>query len=194
MNRRGSFVFWLIALTTTLVVSIAGAGNYGMPGHGEKVSDLMLDQFDLDSRIAESKDPDDLVVESGNPDDRVVEAGDPDDHLAHSKAPDDLVVEAGNLDDYVVESRDVDELVINSVMSDAEVPASYGGTLSPEAKMTRDNLAEARAGSDVADARYSRMMADDYPRGEARRDIIEKRNEAARHLRRARELHRAALE
>jgi hypothetical protein len=194
MNRRGSFVFWLVALTAPLVISTAGAGNYGMPGHGEKVSDLMLDQFDPDNRVVEAEDPDGLVAESGNPDDRVAEAGDPDDHLAYSKDPDDMVVEAGNPDDQVVESRDVDELVINSVMSDAEVPASHGGTLSPEAKMTRDNLAEARTSFDAADARYSRMMADDHPRGEGRRAIVDERNEAGRHLRRATELHRAALE
>lgn len=159
--------------------------------------DYTVEAGDPDDHRAESGDPNDHRAESKDPDDMVVESEDPDSLLTTSKDPDDMVVDSTDLGDLKRaappaapgsnrnalgepqrEQQPSGHEVRTFAPHHSSDSGSAGGSWEGKLAVTKARLDSARRDVEHWDAEYSRATDSDGVRGQARAEIISKRDQA----------------
>jgi len=143
---------------------------------------------DLEDHQAESKDPSSLEAESHD----MVQghSEDPDDMVVESEQED--VVEAGHLEDHHGSSTDLQDLRFEKpdqgqeVIDDGRLARVVETNLSAKQLVAKQHLERAQANAERARSVYGDMIRRNYPRGDARKRIVEQRDETLRALEKAR--------
>jgi hypothetical protein len=171
-----------IALGLAIWLLVPGAAlaeddRYGRPAMGAS--------SDPDDHLAESEDMDDMQGHSQDPDDLVVGSGDLDDHVVDSEDPDDLLETSDDLDDHVGHSSDLQDLPSAAALdaaADERAMDEARSQMGPELDLQNASLAEvkhelalAKLRAKEAEHAYGMMRDRNYPRGEARKVIVDER-------------------
>ena len=102
---------------------------------------------------------------------------------------DDRIAGSENPDDLTTGSEDPDALDTGSEDSDRMLggprPAAPETASEPDALQAKRNLLRAERRAAAAEAAYSKMRTRDYPRGDARAEIVQEREAAAQALEQA---------
>jgi hypothetical protein len=163
----------------------------------EDPDDMTVGTEDPDSLVTGTEDSDDMTVGTENPDDMLTGTLNPDDLLATTENPDDMVVETTDIADLPAARKDPAEAqareeteagpdaakqqVYSFAPSGADGSAAEGSSRgSWEAKLatTKARLDGARRDAERWNAAYSRAVTSNEPRGQARAEIVAKRDEA----------------
>jgi hypothetical protein len=149
----------------------------------------------LDDHEAHSENPNDSVVGSEDPNSMTVESETMAGREAQSENPDSMEASAGQLDDHEVDSESLADLAVASPdhgYESIEVSgqSSWELTNDPAVQAARDNLVKAQERASAARTTYGDMMERNYPRGQARLDIVKERDTSMQALEKA----KAALE
>jgi hypothetical protein len=144
----------------------------------------------LDDHEEGSEDPNDMVVGSRDPNDMVVGSENLDDHEAHSEDPDSMVTGSQQMADHEATSENLADLHPASPdrgFQAIDVPgqSSWESTTDPEILAARENLVRAQQRAASARTAYGDMIRDNYPRGEARLEIVQERDASMQALEKA---------
>ena len=177
---------WTATIALAVVLGVLPGAAIADDGNDEGAAAATAGQ--LEDHDADSEDPDDDIEGSEDSDRRTVGSEDPGKRRTGAEDSDSMLEGSGDVERHAADSEDLtnlpeappdsgDDSIDDSGQSHRE-PMSASSEANPEVVIARNNLDRAEKRAAAARSAYGDMIQRDYPRGDARVQIVKERDAA----------------
>ncbi len=187
MRRRITrILLWTATIALAALLGVLPGAAIADDRNDEGAAETTAGQ--LEDHDADSEDPDDDVEGSEDSDRRTVGSEDPGKRRTGAEDSDSMLEGSGDVERHAADSEDLtnlpgdrpdagDDSIDDSGQSRGE-PMSASSEVDPEVVIARNNLVRAEKRAAAARSAYGDMIQRDYPRGDARVQIVKERDAA----------------